>query len=98
MTRLLELYRNNPRQTWQLLTMLVVFLAIHFILAIAFLYSGPAINIIAIVVTAKVLGAEIGIARAVEAISFSAAAVAGSPARWSPSSRFPRPTNTSRVW
>lgn len=84
MTRLLELYRNNSRQTWQLLTMLVVFLAIHFILAIAFLYSGPAINIIAIVVTAKVLGAEIGIARAVEAISFSAAAVVGSPARYSP--------------
>ena len=84
MTRLLELYRNNPRQTWQLLTMLVVFLAIHFILAIAFLYSGPAINIIAIVVTAKVLGAEIGIARAVQAISFSAAAVVGAPARYSP--------------
>lgn len=84
MTRLLELYRNNSRQTWQLLTMLVVFLAINFILAIAFLYSGPAINIIAIVVTAKVLGAEIGIARAVEAISFSAAAVVGSPARYSP--------------
>ena len=84
MTRLLELYRNNSRQTWQLLTMLVVFLAIHFILAIAFLYSGPAINIIAIVVTAKFLGAEIGIARAVEAISSSAAAVVGSPARYSP--------------
>lgn len=39
--------------------------------AIAFLYSGPAINIMAIVVTAKVLGAEIGIARAVGAIGFS---------------------------
>jgi uncharacterized protein len=39
--------------------------------AIAFLYSGPAINIMAIVVTAKVLGAEIGIARAVGAIIFS---------------------------
>jgi uncharacterized membrane protein YraQ (UPF0718 family) len=39
--------------------------------AIAFLYSGPAINIMAIVVTAKVLGAEIGIARAVGAIVFS---------------------------
>lgn len=166
MTRLLELYRNSPRQTWQLLTMLVVFLVIYFIPAgtqrfdnavleaiyltnwyarehvilcllpafliagamavyisqgavmrhlgpqapkpvafgvasisgtllavcsctvlplfggiykrgaglgpaIAFLYSGPAINIMAIVVTAKVLGAEIGIARAVGAISFS---------------------------
>ena len=39
--------------------------------AIAFLYSGPAINIMAIVITAKVLGAEMGIARAVGAISFS---------------------------
>ena len=39
--------------------------------AIAFLYSGPAINIMAIVVTAKVLGAEIGIARALGAILFS---------------------------
>ena len=39
--------------------------------AIAFLYSGPAINIMAIVVTAKVLGAELAIARAVGAIFFS---------------------------
>ncbi|MFV8817699.1 permease [Haliea sp. E17] len=39
--------------------------------AIAFLYSGPAINIMAIVVTAKVLGAEMGIARAIGAILFS---------------------------
>ncbi|HEY9036183.1 MAG TPA: permease [Pseudomonadales bacterium] len=39
--------------------------------AIAFLYSGPAINIMAIVVTAKVLGAEIGMARAMGAILFA---------------------------
>ena len=39
--------------------------------AIAFLYSGPAINIMAIVVTAKVLGPELGIARAVGAIVFA---------------------------
>lgn len=39
--------------------------------AIAFLYSGPAINIMAIVVTGKVLGAEMGIARAVGAIVFA---------------------------
>lgn len=39
--------------------------------AIAFLYSGPAINVMAIVVTAKVLGAELGIARAVGAILFA---------------------------
>lgn len=39
--------------------------------AIAFLYSGPAINIMAVVVTAKVLGTEIGIARAAGAILFA---------------------------
>jgi len=39
--------------------------------AVSFLYSGPAINILAIVLTAKVLGAEIGIARAVGAILFA---------------------------
>ncbi len=39
--------------------------------AVAFLYSGPAINILAIVLTANVLGIEMGIARAVGAIVFS---------------------------
>jgi uncharacterized membrane protein YraQ (UPF0718 family) len=39
--------------------------------ACAFLYSGPAINILAIVLTARVLGPEIGIARAVGAVLFS---------------------------
>ena len=39
--------------------------------AVAFLYSGPAINVLAIVLTARVLGVELGIARAVGAISFS---------------------------
>lgn len=39
--------------------------------AIAFLYSGPAINVLAIVLTASVLGIELGIARAVAAIGFS---------------------------
>ncbi len=39
--------------------------------ASAFLYSGPAINVLAIILTARVLGAEIGIARAVGAILFS---------------------------
>lgn len=38
--------------------------------AIAFLYSGSAINIMAVVVTAKVLGAELGFARAVDAFKF----------------------------
>lgn len=39
--------------------------------AIAFLYSGPAINILAIVLTAKVLGYELGLARAIGAVVFS---------------------------
>ncbi|MBU4487413.1 MAG: permease [Candidatus Delongbacteria bacterium] len=39
--------------------------------ATAFLYSGPAINVLAIILTARVLGVEMGIARAVGAISFS---------------------------
>jgi uncharacterized membrane protein YraQ (UPF0718 family) len=39
--------------------------------AVAFLYSGPAINVLAIVLTARVLGPQIGIARAVGAICFS---------------------------
>ncbi len=39
--------------------------------ACAFLYSGPAINILAIVLTANVLGTEMGVARAVGAILFS---------------------------
>jgi hypothetical protein len=39
--------------------------------ATAFLYSGPAINVLAIILTARILGWEIGIARAVGAIGFS---------------------------
>lgn len=39
--------------------------------AIAFLFSGPAINILAIVYTANILGYELGIARAVGAIAFA---------------------------
>lgn len=39
--------------------------------ACAFLYSGPAINILAIILTARILGLQLGIARAVGAISFS---------------------------
>lgn len=39
--------------------------------AVAFLYSGPAINIMAIILTARVLGLELGIARAVGAVIFS---------------------------
>jgi uncharacterized membrane protein YraQ (UPF0718 family) len=39
--------------------------------ATAFLYSGPAINVLAIVMTAKVLGARLGLARAVGAVAFS---------------------------
>ena len=39
--------------------------------ATAFLYSGPGINILAIVLTASVLGFELGLARAVSAIGLS---------------------------
>jgi hypothetical protein len=39
--------------------------------AIAFLYSGPAINILAIILTARILGMELGIARVIGAVSFS---------------------------
>ncbi len=39
--------------------------------AIAFLYSGPAINVLAIILTARVLGFELGVARAVGAVFFS---------------------------
>lgn len=39
--------------------------------ATAFLYSGPAINVLAIIITARVLGPELGIARAVGAVVFS---------------------------
>ena len=39
--------------------------------ATAFLYSGPAINVLAIILTARILGPELGIARAVGAVTFS---------------------------
>jgi uncharacterized membrane protein YraQ (UPF0718 family) len=39
--------------------------------AIAFLYSGPAINILAIILTARILGFEMGLARTLGAVSFS---------------------------
>jgi hypothetical protein len=39
--------------------------------AIAFLYSGPAINVLAIVLTARILGIELGLARAIGAVLFS---------------------------
>lgn len=39
--------------------------------AIAFLYSGPAINVLAIILSGKVLGLEIAVARAIGAIAFA---------------------------
>jgi len=39
--------------------------------AVAFLYSGPAINILAIILTARILGFEMGVARTIGAVSFS---------------------------
>lgn len=40
--------------------------------AVAFLYSGPAINVLAIVYTARILGFDLGLARAIGAIIFAA--------------------------
>jgi uncharacterized protein len=39
--------------------------------ATAFLYAGPAINVLAIILTGRVLGLEMGVARAVGAVAFS---------------------------
>jgi uncharacterized membrane protein YraQ (UPF0718 family) len=39
--------------------------------ATAFLYSGPAVNVLAIILTARILGLELGLARAIGAIAFS---------------------------
>jgi len=39
--------------------------------AITFLYSGPAINLLAIILTARILGFELGIARIIGAVIFS---------------------------
>lgn len=41
--------------------------------ATAFLYSGPAINILAIILTARVLGSRLGLARSLSAIIFAVA-------------------------
>jgi uncharacterized protein len=39
--------------------------------ATAFLYSGPAINALAIILTARILGVELGLARGIAAIAFA---------------------------
>ena len=39
--------------------------------ATAFLYSGPAINVLAIILTARILGWQLGLARAIGAVMFS---------------------------
>lgn len=39
--------------------------------ATAFLYAGPAVNVLAIILTARILGFEMGIARAIGAVVFS---------------------------
>jgi len=41
--------------------------------AIAFLYSGPAINVLAILLTGRILGVRFGLARAIGAVVFSVA-------------------------
>jgi uncharacterized membrane protein YraQ (UPF0718 family) len=48
--------------------------------AVTLLYAGPAINVLAIVLTARVLGPELGIARAVGAVAFSV--VVGMAMQW----------------
>lgn len=39
--------------------------------AVAFLYAGPAINVLAIILTARVLGWQLGLARAIGSVAFS---------------------------
>lgn len=39
--------------------------------AVAFLFSGPAINVLAIILTARVLGLQLGLARAIGAVFFA---------------------------
>jgi len=39
--------------------------------ATAFLYAGPAINVLAIILTARILGVELGVARAAGAVGFA---------------------------
>ena len=39
--------------------------------AVAFLYAGPAVNVLAIILTARILGPQLGLARALGAVVFS---------------------------
>ena len=39
--------------------------------AVAFLYSGPAISVLSIILTIRILGVEIGVARMIGAVAFS---------------------------
>ncbi|MEO0080126.1 MAG: permease [candidate division WOR-3 bacterium] len=57
-------------------TVLPMFMGIYYAgaglgVATTFLYSGPAINILAILMTGRVLGLEMGLARAIGAVAFS---------------------------
>ena len=54
--------------------------------ATAFLYSGPAINALAIILTARVLGFELGAARAIGAVVFGSWPIC-SMARWGRAAR-----------
>ena len=55
--------------------------------ASAFLYSGPAINILAVFLTARVLGFELGIWRALGAIVFAVLVGLGMATLFRPSAR-----------
>lgn len=74
--------------------------------AAAFLYSGPAINALAIILTAKILGAQLGLARAIGAVLF--AIVIGlamafffrrdETARTAKATALPEPEKTRPLW
>ncbi len=67
--------------------------------ATAFLFSGPAINLMAIILTARVLGLDLGIARAVAAVSMAViiglimAAIFGKPDKNCKTTSSPMPAN-----
>ncbi|HNV69360.1 MAG TPA: permease [Candidatus Ozemobacteraceae bacterium] len=74
--------------------------------ACAFLYSGPGINVLAIVMSARILGMDIGIARAIGAISFSVIIGLGmhllfraeEEEKALAAAQFPEPENVKPLW
>lgn len=74
--------------------------------AIAFLYSGPAINILAIILTARILGWQLGLARIIGAVTFSVVIGAimallyrkEEAAKAKEQMNFPNPPETRPLW